>query len=145
MRAAQRFIVYFERVIEERLREPQNDLISELVTTGGELDEHDRQQLVVNLILILTGGYESTANLIGNGMIALLRHPAQLELLRRRPDIIDDAVEEFLRYDSPLALTTRVASEDIALDDYTIPAGDQIAIMLGAANQTPTGFRTPTD
>lgn len=142
-RAADEFIDYFGELIEMRSRRPANDLVSGLVRCGGDGEDFDEQQLVVNLILILGAGHETVMNLIGNGMLALLRHPDQLALLRSRPAIMEDAVEELLRYDCPIQLTTRIATEDIPLGDQTIPAGARMVIALGSANRHPERFPDP--
>jgi cytochrome P450 len=139
-RAADEFIEYFHQVIEARSREPENDLVSGLVNAEDDADVLSQEQLVVNLILILAAGHETVMNLIGNAMLALLRHPDQLELLRSRPELMEDAVEELLRYDCPIQLTTRIAIEDITLDGQTIPAGARIAIALASANRDSERF-----
>lgn len=142
-RAAGEFIDYFKRLIDVRGRNPTDDLVSALAQSTDDPDELSDQQLAVNLILILGAGHETVMNLIGNGMLALLRDPHQLELLRTRPEIVDDAVEELLRYDCPIQLTTRIATEDIEIGGQTIPAGARMVIALGAANRDPDRFPDP--
>src|SRR5581483_11887798 len=92
----------------------------------------------------LVAGHETTTNLIGNGLLALLRNPEQFDVLRREPERIEHAVEELLRYDSPVQTTTRIAPEDIEFDaGHTFRKGQQVALMLGAANRDPSQFRDP--
>jgi hypothetical protein len=143
LRAAGEFVAYFEELLAERERAPQNDLVSGLLNAEGDADRLSEQEMVVNLILILAAGHETVMNLIGNGMLALLRHPDQLELLRGRPDLLDDAVEELMRYDCPIQLTTRIAVEEIEMAGQTIPKGARMAISLAAANRDPDRFPDP--
>jgi len=99
---------------------------------------------VVDLALILlVAGHETTVNLIGNGVLALLRAPDQMNLLRRSPDLVAGAVDELLRFDSPVQLTQRVATEDLDLVGCHIRAGDEIMLVLGAANRDPLAFTEP--
>src|SRR5947199_168340 len=112
----------------ERLRTRVNQLTDELLTT---------------VVLLLTAGHETTMNLIGNGLLALLRNPDQLEVLRARPDLMPGAVEELLRYDSPVRLTVRTALEDATVTGSTVRAGEQVVAMLDAANHDPAVFESP--
>lgn len=142
-RASEEFIDYFMRVVEARVREPRDDLISALVGADEAGDRLTARELVVNLILILGAGHETAMNMIGNGMLALLRHPGELARLRERPEIMEGAVEELLRYESPVQLTTRFPTDDIAIEGQTIPAGARVAIVLAAANRDPDRFPDP--
>jgi cytochrome P450 len=92
---------------------------------------------------LLTAGHETTTNLIGNGVLALLRHPDQLEKLRADPSLMPGAIEEFLRYDSPVQFTHRVAKEDVAVGDRVIRRGQFVYLMLGAANRDPARYPDP--
>lgn len=143
LRAAGEFVAYFEELLAERERAPQNDLVSGLLNAEGDADRLSEKEMVVNLILILAAGHETVMNLIGNGTLALLRHPDQLELLRSRPELLDDAVEELMRYDCPIQLTTRIATEEIEMAGQTIPKGARMAISLAAANRDPDRFPDP--
>jgi cytochrome P450 len=91
----------------------------------------------------VTGGHETTTNLIGNGLLALLRHPDQLDRLRQAPALIGSAVEELLRYDSPIQYTSRIAPEDVAIADYEFPKGQFVGLLIGSANRDPERFEQP--
>jgi len=143
-RAAQEFIAYFEELIEDRSKHPRDDFVSGLLIGDDEgSGESIVQQLVVNLILILAAGHDTTMNLIGNGMIALIQNPDQLKVMRERPDITENAIEEMLRFDAPIQMTTRIASEDIEIEGRTIPRGARTTILLGAGNRDPSHFPEP--
>ena len=94
-------------------------------------------------MILLVGGHETTTNLIGNGLLALLRHPDQLQRLRSDPALIGPAIEELLRYDSPAQMTTRLAMDDLALGGAQIGKGELIKLWLGAANRDPEQFPEP--
>jgi pimeloyl-[acyl-carrier protein] synthase len=100
-------------------------------------------ELYANANLLLTAGHETTTNLIGNGTLALLRHPDQFQKLRADPSLLPGAIEEFLRYDSPVQFTHRLAGEDVALGGKTIRKGQFVFLMLGAANRDPARFPDP--
>jgi cytochrome P450 len=142
-RATEEFTTYFHELVQERAREPRGDLLSALVEVEEQGDRLSARELVVNLILIVGAGHETVMNLIGNGMLALLRNEHELERLRREPAIMDDAVEELLRYESPIQMTTRFPSEDIEIDGQTIPAGTRVAVILAAGNRDPNRFPDP--
>jgi cytochrome P450 len=134
---------YLRELIARRRRQPQDDLLSALITAeeeGGRLSE---DELYATCALLLIAGHETTINLIGNGVLALLRQPDQLHRLRQEPGLIRTAVEELLRYDSPVQMTSRVALETIELQGQTIQAGQQVAFLLGAANHDPERFANP--
>jgi cytochrome P450 len=134
---------YLRGVMAERRRHPGNDLISGLVAAGESGDLLDEDELLANGVLLLFAGHETTTDLIGNGMAALLRHPQQFEKLRADPLLIGSAVEEFLRYDCPAQLTVRIAREDLEIGGQAIGAGQSLILMLGAANRDPALFPEP--
>jgi cytochrome P450 len=112
------------------------------------LAQHDAgelswDELVANAIFILAAGHETTTNLIGNGMLALARDPAAWAALREDASLLPTAVEELLRFDAPVQLMGRNASETIKLGDAVVPAGDDVIVMVGAANHDPTAFEEP--
>jgi cytochrome P450 len=104
------------------------------------------EELVAQTILLYLAGHETTVNLIGNGALALLRNRDQLDLWRERPDLDDNAVEELLRYDSPVQFSRRITLADYALDDdVTIPAGTMVMVALGSANRDEAMFGDDAD
>ena len=141
--AALNFAAYLVPVFEERRRAPKADLISALVAAEEAGDRLGADELLTTVVLLLTAGHETTMNLIGNGLLALLRNPDQLELLRARPDLMPGAVEELLRYDSPVRLTVRTALADATVAGEAVRTGEQVIAMLDAANHDPAVFESP--
>jgi cytochrome P450 len=134
---------YFSTIIDERRRQPRSDLISDLVAVEIEGDKLSHDELLALLILLLVAGNETTTNLIGNGLLALLRHPQQFQRLRENPALIDSAVEELLRYDSPVQTDSRIALTDIVIRGRQIKKGDVLLLLIGAANRDPDMFANP--
>ncbi|MEE8313552.1 MAG: cytochrome P450 [Myxococcota bacterium] len=134
---------YLDGIIAERRAEPRDDLISAMIAAQEERDALTGQELLATSLLLLIAGYETTTNLIGNGVLALLRNPDELERLRAEPELLPTAVEEFLRYDSPVQATARVAREEIELRGEKIPAGARVMTLIGAANRDPEQFEDP--
>ena len=134
---------YFEAVAEERRRNPQDDLVSALVTAEVDGERLERDDLLVNLLLVLVAGNETTRNLIGNGTLALLRNPDELQRLGDDPVLLNGAVDEFLRFDSPVQLDGRVAREPVELRGKRISPGQRVLCLLGAANRDPEAFPDP--
>ncbi|WP_020501547.1 cytochrome P450 [Sciscionella marina] len=130
---------YLRTLAAERRAHPGEDLISGLLAVPG-LAEHD---LIATCILLLIAGHETTVNLIGNGTLALLRHPDQLALLRAEPERAEAAVEELLRYDSPVQMTMRLAREDAEVGGVAIPCGAAMILLVGSANRDPDVFAEP--
>jgi pimeloyl-[acyl-carrier protein] synthase len=141
--AAFNFAAYLVPLFVERKRAPKADLISALVAAEESGDRLGADELLITVVLLLTAGHETTMNLIGNGLLALLRNPDQLELLRARPDLMPPAVEELLRYDSPVRLTARTATVDATVAGQTVRAGQQVIALLDAANHDPAVFESP--
>jgi cytochrome P450 len=135
-------MAYLRGVVAER-RRPGNDLISGLLTAEETGDGLDEDELLANCVLLLFAGHETTTDLIGNGLAALLRHPVQLEKLRADPSLIGGAVEELLRYDCPAQLTVRVARDAVEIGGKRITEGQSVILMLGAANRDPAQFPEP--
>lgn len=134
---------YFSEWINEKKRNPKNDLISNLLKMEkkeGGLAEHE---IMANLIFLLGAGHETTTNLIGNGVLALLQNPQELKKLQENPRLINNAIEEFLRYDSPIQMTFRIASEDLDIKGQNIKKGQQVALLLGSANRDEDEFEAP--
>ncbi|MGJ4943399.1 cytochrome P450 [Bradyrhizobium sp. HKCCYLS1011] len=132
---------YFQHLFELRRREPGDDLTTQLLQAEEDGAKLSHEELTANIILLFGAGHETTVNLIGNGLLALHRNPDQLALLKARPDLITNAVEEFLRYDSSVQLTGRVALEDIEdLGGRRIPKGEGVLCLLGSANRDPAVY-----
>ncbi len=134
---------YFRGLFERRRREPGDDLTTQLVRAEEEGSRLSNEELTANIILLFGAGHETTVNLIGNGLLALYRHPDQLRLLRDDPSLVTNAIEEFLRYDSSVQLTGRVALEDTSVGGTTLPRGEGILCLLGAANRDPAVYSDP--
>ncbi len=134
---------YFERVASERRREPREDVLSALLAAEQEGDRLTTEEVFSMCILLLVAGNETTTNLIGNGLLALLRHPDQLALLRADPSLIESAVEELLRYDSPVQATSRFATEEVEINGHAVKPYQQLILLLGAANRDPERFADP--
>ena len=132
---------YFQELFELRRRNPGNDLTTQLVQAEEDGSKLSNEELTGNIILLFGAGHETTVNLIGNGLLALHRNPDQLALLKAKPELITNAVEEFLRYDSSVQMTGRVALEDIEdLGGKRIPKGETVLCLLGSANRDPAVY-----
>jgi cytochrome P450 len=134
---------YMRAIFEERRRAPAEDLISALVAVEDEGQRIGELEMLALAGLILGAGHETTTNLIGNAVLALLRHPAERRRLQDDPSLIGSAVEEFLRYDSPVQMTDRVATVDCEVAGARVKRGMIVALLLGAANRDPAVFDEP--
>ncbi len=133
--------MYFQQLFELRRREPGDDLTTQLVQAEEDGNKLTNEELTANIILLFGAGHETTVNLIGNGLLALHRNPDQLALLKANPSLMSNAIEEFLRYDSSVQLTGRVALEDIDdLGGKKIPKGESVLCLLGSANRDPAVY-----
>jgi cytochrome P450 len=142
-RAFVEFKDYLARFVARRRRSPGAGLVDRLIAAEAETDALSSDELLSNVMLLLIAGHETTTNLIGNGMHALLRHPDELVRLRQRPDLTASAVEESLRYDSPGNTNARCPHEDIEVGGKLIGAGQLVLCMIGAANRDPEVFQDP--
>jgi pimeloyl-[acyl-carrier protein] synthase len=140
-RARDEMHIYFEGIVEYLQTTPGDNLLSALLAPETEVMNPD--ELFVNSVLLLAAGHETTTNLIGNGMLALLRNPDQLDDLRRHPEIIDSAIEELLRYDPPVQWTSRVAGEAIEMRGQQLRSGDICLASVGSANRDLAVFANP--
>ena len=131
------------RVFAARRLEPRDDLVSGLVQAGDQGDVLSEAELDSLCVLLLVAGNETTTNLIGNGTLALLHHPVQRRVLLEGPEAVRRAVEELLRYDSPIQATDRVASENVEIGGRRVRKGEVVALLIGAANRDPAVFRRP--
>ena len=134
---------YFRALIAERRAAPRADLLSALIAAEEAGDKLSEQELLATCILLLIAGHETTVNLIGNGVLALLRNPDQLDRLRADPGLIGSAVEELLRYDGPVQRTARIPSDDVTIGGCTIPKGDMVMPFIAAADRDPAHFPDP--
>lgn len=134
---------YFRGLIEELRKHPQGNLLDAMIAAEEQGDRLTEEELLANCILLFGAGHETTVNLIGNGMLALLQHPDQLTKLHENPAFLESAVEECLRYDSPVQMTGREAKEDVELGGKRIQAGERLFTLIGAANRDPAQFADP--
>ena len=134
---------YFNSLFELRRADPGDDLTSHLVAVEEAGDSLSDEELTANIMLLFGAGHETTSNLIGNGLLALHQQPDQLELMKSGNINWGDAVEELLRYDSSVQLTSRTTAEPAAFGDVEIPAGEQVVGLLGAANRDPSIYPDP--
>ena len=134
---------YIIELSEARRTHPQNDLLTGLVEAVREGERMKQEELVANVIILLSAGHETTSNLIGNGLLALLQHPDQLQKLRQQPHLIASAVEEMMRYDNPVQIAYRSAAEDVEVGGECIHKGDLVNSILAAGNRDPERFTEP--
>jgi cytochrome P450 len=143
-RAAAEFVAYLRELAAARRNAPGEDLLSHLVSVrDSDGDRLTEDELVTTCILLLNAGHEATVNVSGNGLLALLRHPDQLRRLREDRFLLPTAIEELMRFDSPLQLFERTATEDVEIGGITVEKGRKIAALLGAANRDPAAFADP--
>lgn len=135
------FVQYIRDVVADRRDNPQDDLISALTQAEEAGDRLSTPELYSMIALLIVAGHETTVNLIANGTLALLQNPAQMTLLKKNPDLIEPAIEEFLRYDGPVERATqRYAAEDVEIGGQQIRRGSSIIVILGAASHDPAQF-----
>lgn len=134
---------YFEDLIRDRRDRPDDTLLSALIAAEEEGDRLSFDELVSTCVLILVAGFETTVNLIGNGTGALLDAPKEWERLRDDPGMVAGAVEEFLRFDSPVQATSRIATEDVEVAGRKVAKGENVVVAIGGANRDPAAFPDP--
>lgn len=134
---------YFADLVAERRARPQDDLLTRLIQAEDEGDKLSEPELVSTAILLFAAGFETTTNLIGNAVLGLLRHPDQLDRLRADRALVKPAVEEILRYDSPVQIAVRTAYEDMDVGGRRVEAGSTVLALLGAANRDPARYTDP--
>jgi len=134
---------YFRRLLPERRKHPQADLLSLLIAVEEQGDKLNEGELLAMCLLLFIAGHETTVNLIGNGTLALLEHPDQMAKLRDDPTLIASAIEELLRYDSPVQWTARITNSGVEVGGRTIPSGSMVIAAIGAANRDPRHFQDP--
>ncbi len=134
---------YLRGILEDHKSQPRDDLMQAYLAAEERGDTLSEEEVLANLALLLAAGNGTTTHLIGNGLLALLRHPEQLDLLRTHPTRVPAAVVELLRYDGPVQLTSRRATEDVEIGGKEIREGQEVVMVLGAANHDPAVFPDP--
>lgn len=145
VQAAIEFSDYLREMAARRRREPQDDLITALALVEEAGDQLSEDELISTCVLLLNAGHEATVNVIGNGMWALLQRPEQMRLLIQNPGLVKTAVEEMMRFDTPLQLFRRWVLEDMEYKGYTFKQGTEFGLMFGAANRDAARFPNPHD
>jgi unspecific monooxygenase len=143
VRASVEFSDYLRELIAERRKEPGEDLISGLIAAYDEGDRLTEQEMISTCVLLLNAGHEATVNATVNGWWALFRNPDQLAALRADHSLVPSAVEELMRYDTPLQLFERWVLDEIEVAGTTIPRGAEVALLFGSANHDPEVFAEP--
>ncbi len=133
----------FREEIAKRREEPQDDLISAMIAAEDSGDRFTEDEIIQQCNLLLIAGNVTTCDLIGNGVKALLDHPEQLEILRNKPELINNAVEEMLRFESPVINSGRIAPQDMEIDGCPVHKGESVMVSLGAANRDPSAHNDP--
>jgi cytochrome P450 len=141
--AFHQLVAYFRSLVQKMRSGPAAGLLAAMAAAEEEGDRLTEPELYANAILLLNAGHETTTNLIGNGTLALLRHPQEWQRLVTDPTLVDGAVEELLRYDSPVQFTSRKAQEEVVVGEQKIAAGQVAMVLLGAANRDPAMFPDP--
>ena len=140
LRLEKEFSEYFTDVVEQRRRQPRDDLVTRLAQAEEEGDKLTVTEMKAMLRLLMIAGTETTANLIGNGLRALLQHPDQLALLREKPEMIGTAIEELLRYDTPAQAIPRFTTREVEIGGTKLPAHSSVLAILGSANRDEEKF-----
>ncbi|MFF1871475.1 cytochrome P450 [Streptomyces sp. CB03911] len=134
------FRAYIAEHLAKRRTEPQDDILTRLMLAEVDGERLSDDEVIANVLLLFNAGHETSVNLIGNGVLALLRHPDQLRKLRADPGLIEEGVDEFVRYDAPVQLVARITTADVEVGGQTIPAGSKVMVLLGAANRDPRRY-----
>ncbi|WNI16305.1 cytochrome P450 [Actinacidiphila sp. ITFR-21] len=143
VRASEEFSGYLRELIAARRTDPGTDLISALIAVQDDGDVLSEQEMVSTVVLLLNAGHEATVNTTTVGWLTLFHHPEQLRLLRAEPQRLRDAVEELLRYDTPLQMFERWVLDDIEVGGTAVPRGSEVALLFGSANRDPARFAAP--
>ncbi|MFD4857750.1 cytochrome P450 [Streptomyces atratus] len=141
--AIEQYEEYLARLVRRRRADPGDDLISALVATQAQDDRLTDSELLSTCFVLITAGDETTTHLVGNGMLALLRHPDQLARLREDPVLIRTAVDELARYDTPTQAIVRVVAEDVGIGGRTLREGELVYLFLASTNRDPERFEDP--
>ncbi len=143
LQSVEAMVAYFQDAVRREATRPTQGLINALTTAEVDGDRFTEEEVIANVIVTMVGGQETTTNLIGNGLLALLRQPDQLARLRGEPELMPSAVEELLRYESPSQHTARLAPTDAELGGHPIPEGTAVIAVMGAGNRDPERFGDP--
>jgi cytochrome P450 len=143
LKAVEGMTAYFQDAIKQTRRHPREGLIHSFLTAEVDGDRFTEEEIVANVIVTMVGGQETTTNLVGNGIVSLLRNPEQLEKLRANPSLVPSAVEELLRYESPSQQTARLAPHDLELGGKVIRKRQAVIAVMAAANRDPERFPDP--
>ena len=143
LRSLKEMCDYFHSAVGEHLKQPKDDLIGALLNAENEGDSLTGEEVVANSIMLMTGGQETTTNLIGNGILTLLHNPGEFEKIQTNPSLIPSAIEELLRFESPIQYTSRLAPKDVQIGGQTIHQRQAVIVVMGAANRDPERFIDP--
>ncbi|HET7342935.1 MAG TPA: cytochrome P450 [Methylomirabilota bacterium] len=143
LQSTEDMVAYFRDAVREQRERPRDGLVSALLAAEIDGDRFTEEEVIANCIVTMVGGQETTTNLIGNGLLTLLRHPAEMARLREEPALIASALEELLRYESPSQHTARLAPDDVVMGDKTIRKRQAVIAVMGAANRDPERFPDP--
>jgi cytochrome P450 len=141
--AAREFGDYARALLRDRKQHPRDDLLTAMVQAEHTGDFLNEDEVIATTVLLMIAGHETTSNLLANGLLAFLRHPEQIDLLRQNPALIGPAVEECLRYDPPVTATVRWAREELELDGRPVKSGQKLLLVLASANRDPRQFANP--
>ena len=143
LRSLEEMLEYFRNQLEDHRAHPRDDLMTALISAEVDGDRLTDDEIIANTIVTMVGGQETTTNLIGNGILSLLRHPEQLQQLQADPALAPSAIEELLRFESPSQHTARLAPEDTELGGKSIRKRQAVIVVMGAANRDPERFPDP--
>ncbi len=143
MAATMHLAQYFTDLIDKRRADPRDDLLTAMIAAEDEGERLTHEELLTTSTLLLLAGFETTMNLVGNGVLMLLQHPDELARLRDDPTLDRTAIEELLRYEGPVHVTARIATTDVEVGGQLIRQGEQAAVVLAAANRDPEQFPDP--
>lgn len=142
-RSTAEVVDYLRKLLRERRRKPSDDLLSRMISVREAGERLTDDEILANGVLLMAAGHETTVGLIGNGMKALLEHPAEARRLHLEPGLASRGVEELVRFDSPVQMTFRIAHEDVAIGSTTVRRGEAAALVIGSANRDPEAFPEP--